>query len=540
VDRKIVEYLVMGKSHRDIKRELHVGGGRLAKVLALAEAQGYLSGRALPVYPEALFPDRADGRGEQSSRNDELLLPRLQWIKERLAAGWKAVTVFEELGVSVTRSSFYRFLARQGLDEVSREARTARVVPEIVHAPGEALILDWGKLCVGVDDGVRKTLWVLIAVLGYSRYLCARVVWSNDVATTLSAIESIWQELGGVTVKLTSDNPKCFAITACRYEPVLHPSLLRFAGHYDFVVECLPPRAPTLKGKVERMVPYVRRLYEAHGEFISLTESQQYLNHKLAIANQRTHGSTRKRPVDDLLIERAALKPLPPLAYEIEEHVSAIVRADGHVRFANRYYSVDERHVGKETLILGTRTVVSIYIQGALIETHARLTDPYRTKQTKPQHLKPWERALGAQSMYRTAARQLGPAVERMIVLIIERGHGFIDTRQVWGLLSLDKTFTGAEIDAACARALDINRVGYRAVLPFLPRTARTTKTRQRAIRNADNDAAQPKGNFKANRHTRDLAIYTQHVRDPHATVAHAHGVESGPQLSLLNHPETT
>jgi hypothetical protein len=269
------------------------------------------------------------------------------------------------------------------LDEVSR---AARVVPEIVHQPAEALILDWGELCAVLDpvSGARRTLWVLLAVLGFSRYLCARVVWRNDVATTLSAIESIWQELGGISSKLTSDNPKCFSITACQYEPVLNPALLRFAAHYGFIVECLPPRSPTMKGKIERMVPYVRRLYEAHGEFISLDESQQYLNQKLLIANQRKHGSTQRRPVDDLQIERTHLRALPVLAYEIEEHSSAIVRADGHVRFANRYYSVAECYLHQEVLILGTRSMLSIYCKGALIETHARLTDPYRSKQTKP------------------------------------------------------------------------------------------------------------------------------------------------------------
>jgi len=210
VDRKIVEWLVLGKSHRDIKRELGVGGGRLAKVMALAEEHGYLSGRALPAYPEVLFPERVDARGGQQSEVDALIASRAEWIKERLAAGWKAVTVFEELQLAVTRSSFYRFLQRHGLDEVSRAARAVRVVPEIVHAPGEALLVDWGKLCTVLDpvSGARRTLWVLIAVLGFSRYLCARVVWRNDVATTLAAIESIWQELGGVSRKLTSDNPK--------------------------------------------------------------------------------------------------------------------------------------------------------------------------------------------------------------------------------------------------------------------------------------------------------------------------------------------
>ena len=56
--RKIVEYLVMGKPHRWIKQQLGVGAGRLAKVQALAQAHGYLSGQAMPV------TDRHKGAGD--------------------------------------------------------------------------------------------------------------------------------------------------------------------------------------------------------------------------------------------------------------------------------------------------------------------------------------------------------------------------------------------------------------------------------------------------------------------------------------------
>ena len=84
------------------------------------------------------------------------------------------------------------------------------MVPEIVHYPGDALILDWGKLCT-VREGARaRVLWGLVAVLGFSRYRMARCVWSNDVASTLSAIESLLTEIEGVPLRVTSDNPKCF------------------------------------------------------------------------------------------------------------------------------------------------------------------------------------------------------------------------------------------------------------------------------------------------------------------------------------------
>lgn len=502
VDRKIVELLVAGKGRRFIKEQLNIGSGRFEKVKTLAREHGYLDGRALPPYPEALFPDRADRRREQRSDSDAQLAAHRLWIEERLRSGWHAITVFEELGttlgVAVSRPSFYRFLERHDLARLARHTDAPRVIPEIVHRPGEALILDWGLL-ERVFDPVRRaqrSLLAFVGVLGFSRYLMARLVWTNDVATTLVATESMLKEIDGVPLRVTSDNPKCFCLTASRYEPLLNPAFERFASHYGFLIECLPPRDPVKKGKVERVTPYVRRLYEAHGEFVSLEASQQYLDRKLALANTRRHGTTQRRPIDELLLERAHLRALAPTAYEIEESATATVRRDGHVRFANRYYSVDERFVGEAVLILGTNERIAIYHRGKLIETHERLTDPYRSKQTKPQHLKPWERALSDKSLYRQRARQLGSAVEELIVILLAQGQGFVDTRKVWGILSLDKKYAGADINAACAQALAMKSYSYRKVASLLKHAHANTRAKAAPV-----DRARHK-------FTRDLAVY--------------------------------
>lgn len=499
VDRKIVEYLVAGKSRRWIKEYFNIGSGRFEKVKALARAHGYLDGRALPVYPEALFADRIDGRAQVRSDVETHLTPHQAWIEERLKAGWHAVTVFEELPLRVTRSSFYRFLDRHGLGSLARAAQRLRVVPEIVHQHGEALILDWGLLA-RVFDPARQTqrhLWAFLGVLGCSRYMMIRLVWSNDVATTLAAIESMLAEIGGVPLRVTSDNPKCFCLQASKYEPLLNPTFERFAAHYHFTIECLPPADPEKKGKVERLMPYARRLYEAHGDFVGLEDSQQYLDRKLVLANQRTHGTTQRRPIDDLAREREHLRALPATAYEIEETATATVRQDGHVRFANRYYSLEERYIGEEVLVLGGRERIAIYHRGKLIETHARLTDPHRSKQTKLEHLKPWERALSDQSFYRRRARALGPAVEELIVILLAQGQGFIDTRKVWGILSLDKQYEAPAIDTACREAIDMKNYSYRAVVRLLPR-----------------GNAKPASTKPATSHqfTRDLAVYAEQL----------------------------
>lgn len=471
MDRRIIEMLQGKSSLRTITETLRVGDRRVRRLRLRAEAYGYLGEppKLLPPYPEILFPDEGLATPPRSSEADQALLLKREWITERLASGWQPVTVYEELGIPIGRSSFYRFLLRHDLHGLGERTRTSlRVVPEIVHRPGEALLLDWGKLrdVLDPETGKKRILWAFVGVLGFSRFLTVRLVWSNDIPTTMSSIESMLREIGGVPERITSDNPKCFAIEASRYEPLLNPAFERLAAHYGFRIECLPPGDPEKKGKVERPMSYVRRLYQAHGEkWLGIEESQTYIDQKLVIANQRKHGTTREQPVLQFkTLEQATLRSLPALAYEPETFSSGIVRRDGHVRFENKYYSLPESFTGKKVILLGGKTHVSIYCEGKLIETHDRVTDPHRSKSTKPEHLKPWEREMLDDSIYRRRAAAIGPDVDRFVSRVIARGHGFVDTRKIWGVLSLDKSFPKDRINEACRTAVELDSLSYRVV----------------------------------------------------------------------------
>jgi hypothetical protein len=511
MDRKIVESLKHGAGVNEVVAALGVGKKRVRCLRERAKEYGYLDAAgkpgatALPPYPEAIFPESVDGRAIQPSEPQQMLAPHRAWIAERLQAGWHAVTVFEELPVQVKRSSFYRYLERENLNKIGV---SFRVVPEIIHGSGEALLLDWGKLREVIDaDGRKRTLWMFTGILGYSRYLMVRLVWSNDVETTLKAMASMFSELGGVTGKITSDNPKCFALEASKYEPLLNPAFERFAAHYGFTIECLPPADPEKKGKIERPMPYVRRLYEAHGEtWAGIEESQEYLNKKMAVANERKHGTTQRRPREIFQsMEALALKPLPPLAYEVETFHEGSVRKDGHVRFANKYYSLDEKYIGEEVTVLGNSTQVSIYHGGKLLEVHARITDWWQSKSTKPQHLKPWERALGDHSVYRERAAKLGADAEALVVAILQQGQGFIDTRKIWGILSLDKSYEADAINEACRQAVAAGSLSYRTVRNFLElkRCATAAECEAAGI------GVPVLARNKAHRFVRPLSVYT-------------------------------
>lgn len=469
VDRKIVESLILKKSFNEIARTLKVGKRRIRTVNNLAKERGYLADTALPPYPHAIFDYKEAQALIPASLVDETLMGQIEWIKSKRELEWHWITILEELPVKVSSSSFYRFIKRHNLNPGATTHK--RVVPEIIHDPGESLILDWGKLSdvTDPDTGKKRTLWFLVGVMGHSRYMMVRLVWDNKLETTLHALESMLNELGGVPQKLTSDNPKCFATTASKYEPILNTGFERFCSHYGVIPEMLPPYDPEKKGKVEKMVPYVRRLNEACGEFVSMEESQKYLDVKMSIANERKHGTTKLQPLDVFLqTEEKFLKELPETSFAPEEYHSGVVRQDGHVRFRGKYYSLDEGLIGREVFIVGTAHTVEIFHLGMLVETHPRLTCAFQAKSTKKHHLKIHEQMMTDNQFYLDRAHKLGPNVEEMINSILQRGNGFVDSRSIWGILNLDKDHAPDKVNLACKYALECDQLGYRAVLRFI------------------------------------------------------------------------
>ena len=71
-------------------------------------------------------------------------------------------------------------------------------------------------------------------------------------------------------------------------------------------------------------------------------------------------------------------------------------------------------------------------------------------------------------SHYLKRASKIGPDVERLTLILLKQGNGFIDTRKIWGILSLDKKYPSDRINRACRDAIDRNEFSYRTVVGLL------------------------------------------------------------------------
>jgi hypothetical protein len=134
------------------------------------------------------------------------------------------------------------------------------------------------------------------------------------------------------------------------------------------------------------------------------------------------------------------------------------------VRFRNKFYSVGDEHVGRHAVVLGNKTQVSIYMDGKLFEVHDRICHPHISKSTKAHHLKPHERVMQDGAFYIKRAARIGPFTAKLVETVLSSGQGFVDTRKVWGVLSLDKNYKPEQIEKACRLALEMNDPSYRRV----------------------------------------------------------------------------
>lgn len=268
----------------------------------------YLNGQIQPAYAK---------RTPRAS----MLEPYVEYLRERVAAAapdWIPATVLwrelRDKGFPGSERSVRAFVAT--LRPVSAPDPLVR----FETAPGDQMQLDW------IEFRRRKGagLYAFVATLGFSRASYIEFVSDMRLETLLACHANCFDWFGGVPRRALYDNMKTVVLERDAYGPKLHrfqPGFLDFARHYGFHPElCRPYRAKT-KGKVERMNGYIRRSFYvplvARLKVVGLeldvvtanTEAWRWLRE---IADVRIHGTTKLRPGQQLVVERASLQPLPP------------------------------------------------------------------------------------------------------------------------------------------------------------------------------------------------------------------------------------
>ena len=250
-----------------------------------------------------------------------------------------------------------------------RQVRPAggRVYQEVVYQPGEALQVDWGDCGrIQVANTLRR-VYVLVAVLCYSRLGYIEFSLTQRKADFYRAIVHALEFFGGSPRKIIFDNLKAAVLNGHGRSAYLHPEFLALCGHFDLEPIACARRDPESKGVVEAGVRYVKH-NALQGRSEELTRWEDYPKFAVRwrddVANLRLHQTTRERPVDRFEKERLLLRPLPGLPFDTDEVVSAIVSPLARIQFDGNRYSTPPDVTRQTVIVRATPTHVRVIYQG--------------------------------------------------------------------------------------------------------------------------------------------------------------------------------
>ena len=149
---------------------------------------------------------------------------------------------------------------------------------------------------------------------------------------------------------------------ACFDDPQVQSTYRECAEHYGFLLAPCRPRTPEHKGKVEQGgVHYVKRNFLG-GRAPTLITHVDVRHWCLTTVGQRVHGTTKEPPLERFeAVERAQLKPLPTMSYDLAVWKRVKLHRDCYVVFEQAFYSAPFRLIGQPLWVRGGSRGPTLY-----------------------------------------------------------------------------------------------------------------------------------------------------------------------------------
>jgi len=465
--RELLRRLRAGQSQREIARDLSIDRKTVRKYRRFALKHGFLEGKL----PE---PGELDLRLEEVSQKGGLprgvfkVAPYREAIEDLRGKGLEGKAIWhrlvEEHGYGGSYSSVYRYLRHL-------EGREPEGFVRLEVSPGTEAQVDFGYAgrLRDPESGRERRAWAFVMTLSCSRHQYARLVFDQSVSTWLWCHRLAFEFFGGVPAKVVIDNLKAGIVKALWRDQVVQRCYRDFAEHYGFLISPCRPKTPQHKGKVESGVRYLKRNFLAGREIADIRDgNEKLLEWVSATAGMRIHGTTRKRPLEVFEgLERGALRPLPPAAFDMGVWKSVRLHRDCHVVVDGAYYSAPHRLIGRQLWARTNGREVEIYHQYTRIATHAWARPGER--RTILAHYPPGKTRYLEETpeVCRLRASEIGAHAASLVErLLAERPLDRLTTAQA--ILRLAERYGPLRLERACARALRFEELRYGSIKRIL------------------------------------------------------------------------
>jgi transposase len=251
--------------------------------------------------------------------------------------------------------------------------------------PGQQAQCDWGY-CGRHRDGSGREfgVYVFVTVLGFSRMMHVRFTTSMHLGSLIDCHRCAFSYFGGIPASILYDNMKQVRLE----DGKLNPAFIDFASHHGFAVKTCRVRRARTKGKVERMVDYVKDNFLAGREFVDMEDlNTQATNWLDTVANVRIHATTGHRPLDLLEAEKPKLTAIESIRpYTFVERHPRKVAAESMVSFRSSRYSVPPSYVGRCVEVCCEGGKIVIRNGDLIVAEHMAATKPGASV-TQKEHL---------------------------------------------------------------------------------------------------------------------------------------------------------
>lgn len=285
-----------------------------------------------------------------------------------------ASTLAERVGWSGSASLF-----RSKVAQIRPEYAPVDPADRLVHEPGFQMQCDlWfphEALPLGHEQ--HGTPPVLVMTSSYSGLIQARMLPSRTTPDLLGGMWWLLQEARAVPARLLWDNE-----TGIGRGKLTEPAAA-FAGTLGTEIKLLRARDPESKGGVERMNRFFRQGFMPGREFASPHDFNTQMAAWLPKANNRRSRSRGGKPSELIGLDRAKMRPLPPVAPDAVFRNTVRLPRDYYVRVHSNDYSVDPAMIGRLLEVTADLEMVTIRHDGQIVSSHPRewarqltVTDP--------------------------------------------------------------------------------------------------------------------------------------------------------------------
>ena len=293
--------------------------------------------------------------------------PFKEYIHELMASGiFNCVVIMERItekgydgGISILKDYVKPF----------RPAKKSPAVQRYETTPGKQAQMDWG-ICHYVDDmGHEHKVPAFIMILGNSRMKYVEFTKRCDLFSLQRCILDAFEYFEGVPETILTDNMKTVILGRESGKPVWHPGFLDFANDIGFVPKVCKVRKPQTKGKVERLVHYVKDNFMPGRVFSDIHDLNRQAISWCDKVNAKISSSTRYTPIE--LLPDEHLKGLPDTKvcdrYRFE---TRLVSRDGFVSYDGVRYGVPWQYSGKYVTVRAIKDKLEIFDGLMLIASH--------------------------------------------------------------------------------------------------------------------------------------------------------------------------